>query len=261
MAFGILRKKEKSNRFEKTASVPERKKIGGNLSFQASEAYKLLRTNLSFSLADKKGCKVIGYTSSLRGEGKSLSALNTAYSFAVNGKKVLIVEGDFRRPSLGDKLELDVSFGVTDFLINRDTKIDKAIFTIEASNGVAFDIAVSGSIPPNPSELLDSDRMKEFMDLCCEKYDIIILDLPPVTAVADAVITSKLVDGMVVVVRHDYCDEKSIAETIRQLKFVNTKILGFVFNAYSANESGYYKKYKKYYKNDYVKNNAYANDR
>lgn len=247
--FGKKNISDKTN--SKTAVVAERNKIGANLNFKALEAYKLLRTNLTFSIPDEKNCKIIGYTSAVRGEGKSLSQINTAYVFAENKKRVLIVEADFRRPSIAEKLGVNIPHGLSDFLVSKSTDVENVIVTIHAATGIEFDIVSAGRIPPNPSELLDSNKMKMFIEKCSEKYDFIFIDLPPVTAVADAIVVSKLVDGMVVVVRQDFCDEKSLNETIKQLKFVNAKILGFVFNGQNKFDSRYYRKYGKYYKKDY----------
>jgi capsular exopolysaccharide synthesis family protein len=116
---------------------------------------------------------------------------------------------------------------------------------------------VSGDIPPNPSELLGSARMKSLLKKLRERYDYVILDLPPVTAVTDALIASRIVDGMVVVVRSNHAVRGALAETMRQLSLAEARVLGFVFNdAGDANSKYYYKKgyYKKgYYSSDYYR--------
>lgn len=248
MGLSKLFENKNSKTDSRTTNIAERNKIGVNLNFKALEAYKLLRTNLTFSIPNENNCKIIGYTSAVRGEGKSLSQINTAYVFAENKKKVLIVEADFRRPSIAEKLGVSIPHGLSDFLVSKSTEVESVIVTIQAGSGISFDIVSAGRIPPNPSELLDSNKMKMFIEKCAEKYDFIFIDLPPVTAVTDAIIVSKMVDGMVVVVRQDFCDEKSLNETIRQLKFVDAKILGFVFNGQNQLNSG---RYRKYYKKDY----------
>ncbi|MDK2937272.1 MAG: hypothetical protein PWP62_2280, partial [Eubacteriaceae bacterium] len=207
-----------------------------------------------FSFANDKKCKVIGITSALSGEGKSLTTINIAYAIASNEKKVLVLEADFRKPTIAAKLGLNRNVGLTDLLVNHDISVNEVLIGVGMSEQVNFDLALTGRIPPNPGELLDSDKLKGFIEICSESYDYILIDLPPVTAVADAVIASKHIDGMVVVVRQDRSDQKSLSETIRQLKFSNTKILGFVFNGYNQVKSGYYKKYAKsgYYETDYL---------
>lgn len=248
------RKKMASGKGADRNKLNEQQKIGGNLNFQAAEAYKLLRTNLEFSFANDKKCKVIGITSALSGEGKSLTTINIAYAIASNEKKVLVLEADFRKPTIAAKLGLNRNVGLTDLLVNHDISVNEVLIGVGMSEQVNFDLALTGRIPPNPGELLDSNKLKGFLEICSEGYDYILIDLPPVTAVADAVIASKHIDGMVVVVRQDRSDQKSLSETIRQLKFSNTKILGFVFNGYNQVKSGYYKKYAKsgYYETDYL---------
>ena len=250
-----LRKKMASAKRNDRNIIGEQQKIGGNLNFQAAEAYKLLRTNLEFSFANDKKCKVIGITSALRGEGKSLTTINLAYAIASNEKKVLVLEADFRKPTITSKLDMTEETGLTDFLVSHEISLSDILIAVSLSEHVKFDLAPTGRIPPNPGELLDSNKLKGVLESCSEVYDYILIDLPPVTVVADAVIASKHIDGMMVVVRQDCCDQKSLAQTIKQLKFANTKILGFVFNSYNQEKSGYYKKYanKGYYETDYVK--------
>ncbi|WKY46456.1 CpsD/CapB family tyrosine-protein kinase [Eubacteriaceae bacterium ES3] len=255
--FGFKKKKSSSKRSERNKKS-EQQKIGNSLNFQATEAYKRLRTNLEFSFANDKMCKVIGVTSAITGEGKSLTSINLAYSIAANNKKVLIIEADFRKPTVTSKLGKSYKIGLTDLLVGHDIPVRDILNSIDASEDVKLDLAPAGSIPPNPAELLDSKKMKEFLDACSMAYDYIIIDLPPVTVVADAVIASKFIDGMVVVVRQDRSDQKSLSETIRQLKFSNTKILGFIFNSYTQVRSGYYKKYSDNYSYSDYSNSKYA---
>jgi len=257
MAWG--KKKDSGNRAD-WDKISELQKIGSNLNFQAAEAYKLLRTNLEFSFADDKKCKVIGITSSLSSEGKSLTTINIAYAIASNDKKILIIEADFRKPSITSKLGMDENKGITDFLVDHNVSANEIITGVRMSEHVKFDLAPAGRIPPNPAELLDSKKMNEFLETCSGIYDYIIIDLPPVSVVADAVIASKHIDGMVLVVRQDLCNQKSLGETIRQLKFSNTKILGFVFNGYNQAKSGYYKKYapKAYFETENANTSASA---
>ena len=106
----------------------------------------------------------------------------------------------------------------------------------------------AGEIPPNPSELLGSERMKVSLDVLRKDFDYILLDLPPVNAVSDPLIASKLTDGMILVVRQNYSNKRSLAEAVRQLRFVDAKILGFVMTGSDSGAKGSKKYYKKYYK-------------
>jgi len=227
--------------------------IASNMSFAAMESYKLLRTNLLFSFSGSEGARVIGMTSSFRGEGKSLTSVNLAYTLAVSGRKVLLIEGDMRLPALASRLGLRTSPGLSNLLVGVSNNTIQSFYVKEEKNAnTVFDVLVSGDVPPNPSELLGSNHMQSLLATLRNHYEYIILDLPPVTAVTDALVACKLVDGMVVVVRNNRATRRSLAETIRQLKLVDAHILGFVFNGASDSGTGYYKGKKYYrYKSDY----------
>ena len=227
--------------------------FGPYLNFAATEAYKLLRTNLMFSFSDEDQCHVIGITSSVQSEGKSSTACNTAYALAEAGAKVLLLEADLRRPSIGSKLGLAKTPGLTNLLIS---KADFQEVVQHSSLAPKVDIIASGDLPPNPSELLGSARMARVMEQLKQQYEYIIIDLPPVTVVSDAIAISKLLDGVVMVVRSEVSDRKLLAEALRQLNMVNIRILGFVYRDTDAGKKKYSYRYsKKYYKYyaDYAK--------
>lgn len=232
--------------------------IGPNLGFAGAEAYKLLRTNIQFSFSEDSSSegKVIGVTSSVPGEGKSMTILNLAYTFAESNKRVLLIEGDMRLPTLANRLRLKQTPGLSNLLVGVNS-VNDAIqhFSTVKDNTerVTVDVIVSGTIPPNPSELLGSSRLEALLKVLRKYYDYIFLDQPPVTAVTDALITSDKTDGIIVVVRNNRAARSGLAETMRQLKLVNAHVLGFVFNGASTDNRKYYKKgyYKKgYYKKD-----------
>ncbi len=219
--------------------------IGDKLNFAAAEAYKLLRTNLTFSLPNKSGCKIIGVTSALRGEGKSTTSINMAYTLAETGKNVLLLEADLRLPTIAKRLRLKSRPGVSNMLAGQCSggqilQTSKQLETLS--------VITAGDIPPNPAELLGSEQMEIMLNALSKAYDYIVIDLPPVTAVSDALIVSKLVSGMVLVVRQNYGDKTAVAETMRQLKFTEVKILGFVMTGADTQEKNYgrYGHYKKY---------------
>lgn len=219
------------------------KTIGKGLSFGAAEAYKLLRANLAFSLPDSTKSKVIGVTSSLRGEAKSTTSLNLAYTMAETGKRVLLIEGDMRLPVLGKRLGIKPAPGLSNLLAGQNSGND-----VLQNSGLLTNLKVitAGNIPPNPAELLDSNQMEVTLKVMRDYFDVVIVDLPPVTAVSDAATISKYLDGIVVVVRQEYCDKRSLDDTVRQLRFVNAKILGFVLSD-SNQQSKNYKRYGKNY--------------
>ena len=224
-----------------------RKVIGPNLTFAASEAYKRLRTNLVFSLPERKQCKIIGVTSALQGEGKTTTAINIAYTMAQTGKRVLLMEGDLRLPTIAKRLDIHSRPGVSNLLAGQCSGND-VLQRSRYLDGVH--IITSGDIPPNPAELLASEQMVQFVEAVEKIFDVIILDLPPVSVVSDALIASKLIDGMIVVARQDFCDKKAMAETIRQLKFSETKILGFAVTGSDIQQKNY-RRYKKNYEDSY----------
>lgn len=243
------RKKQNQKLFADVTSE-QQSMIGSNLNFAASEAYKLLRTNLEFSFTDDEEQKIIGITSSLKGEGKSITAINLAYTIAEAGKKVLLMECDMRLPTVSKRLNLKSSKGLSNLLVGMNAA-DEVVQ--EGVLSETMDVIPAGDIPPNASELLASKRMEYTLEYLSKYYDYILLDLPPVTVVADALIASKLVSGMVVVVRQDYVGRAALSETMRQLKYVNAKVLGFVFNSVDDHTLPYNKRYyrKGYYKGKY----------
>lgn len=218
----------------------QRKLLGNHLNFAASEAYKLLRTNLMFALPDNKECRIIGITSALQGEGKSTTSVNLAYTIAQTGERVLLIEADMRLPNVAQRLALRPTLGLSDLLAGFCTQAEAIQESGMMDN---FRIIAAGSIPPNPMELLGSEQMTQQLAELKKEFDFIIFDLPPVNAVADGLVISRLVQGMVVVVRQDYGDRRSLSVAVRRLQYLNVKILGFVMT-YSRTEKKSYKYHK-----------------
>lgn len=234
------------------AALDARELFGADMSFAAKEAYKLLRTNLMFALSDANGDRghIIGVTSALRGEGKSTTTINLASVLAEQGKRVVVIEGDLRLPSFRKKLKMRFKVGLSNSLIAKRNPLDyvqQYKIGMVDDKPVCFDLLLAGEIPPNPSELLGSRRMEETLNFFAERYDFVLLDLPPVTAVSDALVATKLVDGVILVVRNEYCDTGSLNDAIRQIRQVEGKILGFVFTCADTAIGGYRKKYKYHY--------------
>ena len=232
-----------------SASRPRRQNgafIGSNVSFVAAEAYKRLRTMLQFSFADDSSCRVIGLSSPLSGEGKSLTAVNLAYSLAQLNKRVILLDCDMRRPTLAEKTGLAKKPGLSECLTGQHKFKDVVQRYCKGDETVAFHVVSAGENPPNPLELLSSQRMERLIDGMRDIYDYIILDLPPVTEVTDALAMGTRVDGMLLVVRQDYCDRGVLNETVQKFSFVGTRILGVVFNCTSEHTGKYYR--QRYYK-------------
>ena len=239
--------------YDRTPVHPGRRTdiIGGGVNFAASEAYKLLRTKLQFSFADENTSRVIGVSSSLSGEGKSVSAVNLAYSLSQLGMKVILIDGDLRRPTLAEKLNIQKRPGLSDFLTGQSALEQTIRYCGLKGAETAFHVMTAGPNPPNPVELLSSARMTKLIKGLRDIFDYVIIDLPPVCEVSDALAVAKNTDGILLVVRQDYCNRLVMNDTIHQFEFVDAKILGVVYNCATESSDkyskGYYKKYYKSY--------------
>lgn len=210
-------------------------------SFFSQEAYKMLRTNLIFSLPQKK-CKKILITSSEMHEYKSTTAINLSIVLAEYGFRVLLMDCDLRLPSIADKLRLTGKEGLSDLLVGLTEK--QKIIRHYREN---LDILPSGTIPPNPSELLGSDAMEGLLEELESSYDYIIIDAAPAGSVTDAVIISKWVTGFVFVVRSGVARKDNIDRCLKMMQVTGAKMLGFVLtgNGRDRSSAGYNYRYKK----------------
>lgn len=225
--------------------------------FAIVEAYKSARTNLEYALNTEEGCKKIIFTSAMPAEGKSTSCINLAITFALTGERVLLIDADLRKPKIHMSLNLENKTGFSNYLAGF-AQLDEVIQHDEIHG---FDVIASGQIPPNPSELLSSVRMKNAMDTLSEKYDYIFVDAPPVNIVSDAVSMAKFVTGVVIVVKENFTTHDALRKCISSLEFANSRILGFVLNGVLASE-GYYSKYYKYkYKYKYGYKYGYGSNK
>lgn len=229
----------------KSAFMPnDPKTLHKNLEFTATEQYKILRANLSFTIPENVKCPVIGVTSSIRGEGKSTTAVNLSYVLAENGKKVLLIDGDLRIPSIAKKMGIESTPGLTNLLMRFESR---QLVSFQSNILDNWYIIPAGNIPPNPSELLGSAKMEKLLEILSEEFDYIIIDLPPVNIVSDALAISRYITGMILVVREEYTEKKEFEACSRQLELSNVKVLGCVMNG-AKTGSGSYGKYRRYYK-------------
>jgi capsular exopolysaccharide synthesis family protein len=222
----------------------QQKMLCDGLSFVGKEAYKRLRTNLIFTLPEKP-CRIIGITSSVHGEGKSTTSVNLAYSFAQAGKRVLLIDADMRLPSISTKLHIIKTPGLSNLIAGMND--EKECFR-KSGYYDNWLVLPSGDTPPNPLELLGSERMHALLMHYESLFDYIILDLPPVDIVADALMASKWTDGLVIVTRHNYTDRRTLKTCVSQIQNLNITVLGFVRTCIPGLESSYsqYGKYGKY---------------
>ena len=220
-----------------------------NSGFLMREDYKALRTNVSFSFADKEP-KVIAVTSAIRGEGKSTTAINLAISFAELGEKVLLIDGDLRLPTVATKLGSAYGTngsGLTDFLVG-DAELKD---TIRKNREHNIYVMYSGTMPPDPTRLLQSDKFAATLDALKQQFRYIIVDCPPVGTVIDATLFSRSVDGYLIVVRHEHTEYREINAMLDQMNRADAKILGFVYTNAPTEDKKYYKKYGKGYYGGY----------
>ena len=209
--------------------------INSQSDFYILEAYKSLRTNVMFSLTGDEKSKVILLTSSMQGEGKSTTAVNLAISFALDGKKVLLIDCDMRRPKLARLLGLRYNIGLSNVLIRPDLLSSAFVGTFEKN----MQVLLAGDVPPNPSELLGSSRMRELLEVLKDQFDYILLDTPPVNVVTDAMVLCPLTDGVLFVVRSGLAERGAVMRAVDQIGRTNTKLLGFILNGVEGKGSSY----------------------
>ncbi len=243
--MALFGRKRRRKQFSFSTSA-NRRTLHKNLEFTATEQYKLIRANLDFTLPADEKCPIIGITSSMRGEGKSTTAINLSYVLAERGSKVLLIDGDLRIPSVARNMYIESSPGLTDLLMGKGASISD----FQSNLLKNWYILPSGNIPPNPSELLGSRRMETVLSELKEAFDYIIIDLPPVNIVSDALSISSLITGIIVVIRENYTEKKELERCYRQLELSNVNILGCVMNEAKFDNASYgkyrYKKNKNY---------------
>lgn len=200
-----------------------------------SEQYRNIRTNILYSSIDEEVRSIL-VTSSGPGEGKSTTAANLAIVFAQQGKTVLLVDADLRKPTVHYTFNLNNTAGLTSILTNQ-MELMEAIHQYDEKN---LYILPSGPVPPNPSELLGSRAMNHFLDKALEEFDIVLFDTPPVLAVTDAQVLANLCHGSILVVSSGKADKEAVVKTKEQLASSTGKILGVVLNNKKADKKGDY---------------------
>ena len=187
----------KQNAKNEAVSANRKRLLNNDSPFAIKESYVKLRTILMFCMTadSKRACRTFAITSSNPSDGKSLTAANVVISFTMLGKKTLLIDADMRKPNQRRLWRTNPTTGLCDFLAKIQ---DLCIYDVE---GISFSIVCTGTIPPNPSELLSSEGMKNFVEECSKLYEYIIIDTPPINMVADAQIVSTFVDGVVLIAK------------------------------------------------------------
>lgn len=210
--------------------------------FITTESYNRLRSNLEFVCPVKEdGGRVIGVTSANPHEGKSFTAINLGYTLAKSGYRVLLLDADMRLSTIAKKLGLPLSPGLSNILANQSGNV---VHQLEKHPNLS--VVTAGDVSPNPSELLSSAAMRRLVKFFSEKFDFVIIDLPPVNTVIDPVAISPCLDGMLLVVKHSDTKKRELLDALHQLEFARTNVLGFIYNGYCQNSGHYSRRSGKY---------------
>ncbi|OCS88262.1 CpsD/CapB family tyrosine-protein kinase [Caryophanon latum] len=233
-------KKKKKSKKRTTATLARKLITVENPKAIVSEQFRTLRTNINFSNPDKV-LKTILVTSSSPGEGKSTTSANVASVYAQEGKRVLLVDGDMRKPTVHHTFGLKNTKGLSNVL-TRQVSIEEAIQPSTLDN---LSIMTSGPIPPNPAELLASKSMEQLIGELTAQYDFVIFDAPPILSVTDSQILSNRCDGTVLVVKAGEAEKAMVQKAKESLVASQANILGVVLNNFVLAKDNYY--YYQYY--------------
>lgn len=213
--------------------------LNENSEMDLVESYAKLRMNLLYTMSEKMHRTVL-VTSAISGEGKSTIVANLAVSLAMSGKKVLLIDADMRRACQSDMFYYDPnSQGLSDILIG-NVKKEQAILN---STWDTLDVLPAGAVPTNPCELLESPAMQELLQELEDKYDLILMDVPPVNIVSDPLALSSEVAGALFVVRQNYSDHREIRRALVSAEMTGLEVLGFVFYGENIHQGKYYSKH------------------
>ncbi len=241
--MAALKKQKASKPYKKAQKVTMTKEdmireklLNDDFEFYTKEAYKSLRTRVTFSLP-YDGCKKLLVTSSLASEGKSTNCINLSITFAQTGVKVCVIDCDLRRPNVHRLFGVDSVPGLSNALIGMNS-IDEVIRHSKYEN---LDYICAGDIPPNPAELLGSEKFLSVIEELEKRYDYIICDTCPVNIVTDTAIIAKVIPDVVVIALQNSTERDALKEAVKNLEFAGAKIIGFVLNGVEFNYKGGYK--------------------
>ena len=224
-----------------------------DLDFKTNEAYKRVRTNITFSGED---IRVVAVTSSIPNEGKSEVSFRLAQAFAEDGKKVLYIDADIRKSVTVARYGVDrETKGLSHYLSGQTKNLEDVIYETNIDN---LSMIFTGAKAPNPAELLGRPKFAKMLETLKEQYDFIILDCPPLGSVIDAVLVAKNCDGTILVIESDNVSYKMVQNVKKQLDQSECKILGVILNKVQVGGKGYYGYYKGYY--GYYDDYGYGNE-
>lgn len=224
-----------------TLHTTDPKKLLNNTSaFSVKEAYNAIRTNLLFTQHGEK-CPIFVVTSPTANNGKTINSANLAISFAQMGKKTLIIDADMRNPSLNKLFGLHSKNGLSEILAGLTDNI--SVSKTDVDN---LSVLTAGKIPPNPTELLASDRMDKLLGFVREHYDCVFIDTPPINIVTDATVFAQKTTGYIVIVKTDTTKVPEVKTAVQTLESIGSSILGFILNDANSDKKKYYSYYRKY---------------
>jgi succinoglycan biosynthesis transport protein ExoP len=206
-----------------------------------AEAYRSLRTNIAFARAQSR-VRTLVLTSPGPADGKSTTVANLAITFAQQGQRTLLVDADLRRAVLDKTFSVPRTPGLTEVIVGV-SPLSQSVHPTTVEN---LFVMASGQLPPNPSELLGSDRMREVLNEARESFDVVLFDSPPLLAVTDAAVLSTMVDGAILVVRVGNTSREAVRRAAAHLRAVHSRVLGAVLNDIDATSGGYYGGYGYY---------------
>ncbi|MUT68047.1 CpsD/CapB family tyrosine-protein kinase [Paenibacillus sp. NEAU-GSW1] len=212
--------------------------VSNNPDSPVSEAYRTLRTNVIFSSVDKP-IKVLMAASAQSGEGKSTVISNLAVAYAQEGKRVLLIDADLRKPSLHKIFSMTNRTGLSNLLSGQCSAAE----AVKESYIGKLDVITAGPTPPHPAEMLGSQKMKSYLESVKDEYDMILFDAPPVLAVTDSLIISSLCDGVILVIHAGKVKKAYVRKTKEKLDYVQANIIGAVFNQMPRKDVDYVKYY------------------
>ncbi|WP_088810290.1 MULTISPECIES: CpsD/CapB family tyrosine-protein kinase [Listeria] len=201
-----------------------------------TEQFKTLRTGIHFSSVDKE-YKSILVTSPEPESGKSTISANLAICYAKQGSKTLLIDADMRKPTGHKTFGIRFNIGLSDLLTDNEIQPENVFHETEIENLM---ILTSGTIPPNPNELLASKKMGQLLASFAEEFDQIIIDTPPILASSDALVLTPYVDGAILVLRSDKTLKEHAKLAVQQLKNTQVSIIGSVLNYVKSNKNNYY---------------------
>jgi capsular exopolysaccharide synthesis family protein len=221
--------------------IAERLVAGRDPRSAVAEAFRILRTNISFSRMGEPPRSLV-FTSPTPGDGKSTSAANLAITLVQQGLRCLLVDADLRRGFLNDAFKVRREPGLSNLILGRAT-LESAVVQIDLGESGKLDFLPTGTVPPNPAELLASAEMQALLARLTAGYDAVILDAPPLTLVTDAALLGSYADGVVLVARAGVTDRGAVIHALEQLRAVRAPVLGAVLNDVDQRKEQYYGSY------------------